>query len=415
MVFGWIEPIGALFSLARMDGIERSKAAALYLCRYLLLLAWMWLPFLTFAYVVTALCWHANASEAPSNSSQPALPAKPYSYAVTLPPHLSQLAELDATPDGNPTDAGATLGRVLFHDAQLSRNGLVSCASCHTQAFGFDDLTRLSIGFEGRTTRRAAMTLLNARYAVKGLYFRDQRAASLEQQVLEPFTDPIEMGLAAGELVRRVQVRAFYPPLFTAAFGDPAVTEERIAAALAQYVRAIVSTRSRYDEARVGAANPLEPFPGFNAAENRGKHLFFTGRSSGGAGCSACHATEGFMMLEPKNNGLETAGSDGGVGEITGLPHETGLFRAATLKAVAMTAPYMHDGRFATLEAVIDHYSSGIKPHPNLSPELKNEDGGPANLNLSHDDKAALVAFLNTLTDEALLADPRFSDPFIAR
>ncbi len=367
-------------------------------------------------FVIAAAGLPARAEEAPQVRSTPPLPVEPYSYAINLPPHLSGLAILDAAPQGSSvTDAGATLGRVLFHDTQLSRNGLVSCASCHTQAFGFDDLTRLSIGFEGRTTRRAAMTLLNARYAAKGLYFRDQRAASLEQQVLEPFTDPIEMGLATGELARRVQGRAFYAPLFKAAFGDPAITEERIASALAQYVRAIVSTNSRYDEARASVSSPLEPFPGFSAGENRGKHLFFTERANGGAGCSACHATEGFVMREPKNNGLEIEGADGGVGEISGLPHERGLFRAATLKAIAMTAPYMHDGRFATLEAVIEHYSSGIKPHPNLSPELRNEDGSAATLNLSDEDKAALVAFLNTLTDEELLADPRFADPFLAR
>lgn len=356
----------------------------------------------------------AMAAEAPQALTAPALPAQPYSYTLTLPPHLSELAGIDATPP-TLTDTGATLGRVLFHDAELSKNGLVSCASCHTQAFGFDDRTRLSIGFEGRTTRRAAMTLINARYAAKGLYFRDQRAASLEHQVLEPFTDPIEMGLSAGELVRRVQARAFYPPLFKAAFGDPAVTGERIASALAQYVRSIVSTNSRYDEARATVSGPLEPFAGFSVAENRGKHLFFTERAKGGAGCTACHATEGFMMPAPSNNGLEGDGGDGGVGEITKRLQDQGLFRAGTLSNIAMTAPYMHDGRFDTLEEVIEHYSSGVKPHPNLSPELKNDDGSPATLNLSDEDKAALAAFLNTLTDEELLSDPRFSDPFVSR
>ncbi len=161
--------------------------------------------------------------------------------------------------------------------------------------------------------------------------------------------------------------------------------------------------------------SPHEPFPAFSAAENRGRQLFFTERARGGAGCSACHASDGFMMPAAKNNGLEIQGDDSGLGEITQLPQDMGLFRSGTLKNIAVTAPYMHDGRFATLEAVIDHYSSGVKPHPNLSPELKNEDGSPAKLDLSSEDKAALTAFLNTLTDEELLADPRFSDPFLSR
>ncbi|MCU0790426.1 MAG: hypothetical protein MUE79_05155 [Nitratireductor sp.] len=313
------------------------------------------------------------------------------------------------------TDAGAALGRVLFHDRQLSRNGLVACASCHTQAFGFDDRTRLSIGFEGKTTRRAAMPLTNARFAFEGRYFRDLRAATLEAQVLEPFTDPVEMGLRPGELTARVEQRDFYPPLFNAAFGETAVSEERIASALAQYVRAIVSTGSRYDKARARVDGNLAPFPEFSAQENRGKRLFFTSRAGGGAGCAQCHAGEAFMMPGARNNGLELHGKDNGFGEITGRREDMGLFRAASLKNVAVTAPYMHDGRLASLEEVVSHYSAGVKPHPNLSPELRAVDGTPARLHLSAQDQAALVAFLQTLTDEELLADPRFSDPFLSR
>jgi cytochrome c peroxidase len=259
------------------------------------------------------------------------------------------------------------------------------------------------------------MSLVNARYSPDGHYFRDMRASSLEHQVLEPFTDPIEMGLEPGELAWTVEKRTFYRPLFEAAFGDGEVTGERIASALAQYVRSIVSLRSRYDLARAMAQSPLDEFPHFSPAENRGKHLFFTGRQDGGAGCASCHASEAFVMLEPKNNGLDAESTDGGLGEITGLPQDIGRFRAATLKNIAITTPYMHDGRIRTLEDVVEHYSSGVKPHPNLSPELRGPDGKPAPLNLSPDDKAALVAFLNTLTDESLLADPRYGDPFAGR
>jgi cytochrome c peroxidase len=358
----------------------------------------------------------AQAADAPRRLAEPQLPQPPYAYEVALPPHMAVLKDLDSTPAKSPvTDAGATLGRVLFHDRNLSKNGLVACASCHTQALGFDDRTRFSIGFKGLITRRAAMSLANARYSPDGRYFRDLRAASLEHQVLEPFTDPIEMGLEPGELAWTVEKRPFYRPLFTAAFGDAQVTEERIASALAQYVRSIVSLGAPYDLARAKAQSPLVYFPQFSLAQNRGKHLFFTARQDGGAGCAACHASEAFVMLEAKNNGLDAVSSDGGLGEVTSLPQDAGRFRAATLKNIAVTAPYMHDGRFRTLEEVVEHYSSGVRPHPNLSPELRGPDGAPAQLNLSQADKEALVAFLMTLTDEKLLADPRYFDPFAGR
>jgi cytochrome c peroxidase len=360
----------------------------------------------------------AMASDTPFRRlAEPALPAEAFNYSPPLPAHLQSLSGIDSTPSDNPvTNAGATLGRVLFHDRSLSRNGLVSCASCHTQAVGFDDPTRFSIGFEGRITARASMPLVNVRFNPGGRQFRDARAENLEAQVLLPFTDPIEMGLAPGELATRVSDHAHYRPLFRAAFGDETVSEERIAQALAQFVRSIVSYRSRYDRERSLVPSADLPFPGFTESENRGKALFLARRENGGAGCASCHETEAFVMLHPRNNGLDAAtGVDDGVGAITGRAHEMGLFRAPSLRNVAVTAPYMHDGRLASLEAVLDHYSGGVAAHPNLSPELRRDDGSPANLQLSPADREALVDFLETLTDTELLADPRFSDPFLAR
>jgi cytochrome c peroxidase len=349
--------------------------------------------------------------------AEPALPAETLDYFPRLPAHLQSLTGIDSTPSANPlTNAGATLGRVLFHDRSLSRNGLVSCASCHTQAVGFDDPTRLSIGFEGRVTARASMPLVNVRFNPGGRQFRDGRAESLEAQVLQPFTDPIEMGLAPGELATRVGGKVYYRPLFHAAFGDETVSEEKIAKALAQYVRSIVSYRSRYDRERAVVAAADMPFSGFTESENRGKALFMKPRGQGGAGCAACHETEAFVMLRPRNNGLEAAtGADDGVGAITGRQADKGLFRAPSLRNVAVTAPYMHDGRLDSLEAVLKHYSGRVAAHPNLSPELRGDDGTPANLQLSEGDRDALVDFLETLTDGELLADPRFTDPFLAR
>lgn len=370
-----------------------------------------------FAACALAPAFAAAADPAFTRLAEPVLPSPAFVYSQPLPAHLQSLSSLDSTPLGNPvTDAGATLGRVLFHDKKLSRNGLVSCSSCHTQAFGFDDSSRLSIGFEGRITARSSMPLVNVRFNPGGRQFRDGRAETLESQVLQPFTDPIEMGLTPGELVDRVSQHPFYAPLFIDAFGDGKVSEDRIALALAQYVRAIVSYRSRYDNERSAVGDVRLPFPGFTEAENRGKALFLTPRAQGGAGCAQCHETEAFLMLRPRNNGLDAEiGRDDGVGAISGQEADKGLFRAPSLRNIAVSAPYMHDGRIDSLDAAVAHYSGGIAAHPNLADELKTDAGEPANLALSQADREALVDFLETLTDTELLADPRFSDPFVAR
>lgn len=359
-----------------------------------------------------ALAPFANAADSRYDRE----PAPGESPPLALPAALAPaIAGLDSTPADNPaTQAGTSLGRLLFYDRKLSANGLVSCSSCHAQASGFDDPTRFSIGFQGRITRRSAMALANARFNPRGHYFRDERAPSLEAQVLQPFTDGIEMGLKPGELVDRVANRPWYGKHFAAAFGDATITEPRIANALAQFVRSINSFDARYD--RAGSSDPLQDFPAFSKQENRGKFLFFASREQGGAGCAACHETDAFVLLEPRDNGLPALDDrlDAGIGETTGLAADAGKFRAASLRNIAVSAPYMHDGRFATLEAVIDHYASGIAAKPNLAPELRNPDGTPLRFDFSDKDKAALVAFLKTLTDETLITDPRYADPFRA-
>ena len=355
---------------------------------------------------------------APIETGAAALPAAPdpaCRYETRLDGHLSSLRPLDNTPASNPvTRQGAALGRVLFFDHALSANGLVACSSCHSQEIGFDDPTRFSIGFQGRITRRSAMALANARFNPDGRYFRDLRAESLEAQVLDPFTDEIEMGLNPGELVGKVAEQPYYEALFNAAFGDPAITQQRIAQALAQFVRSITSLNSRYDAERAKAGSPQDDFPGFSAQENRGKQLFMTPAEKGGGGCIECHESEAFIMIEPRDNGLPLVPGreDQGLGEMTGRPQDMGKFRAASLRNIALSAPYMHDGRFATLDEVIEHYSSGVAEKPNLGSELRDRNGKPAKLNLSREDQLALVAFLQSLTDENLPGDKCFSDPF---
>ncbi|MEC9343000.1 MAG: cytochrome c peroxidase [Pseudomonadota bacterium] len=373
---------------------------------------WLWRALAALAWVPLLL--------AVSTDAAPALDARYFEKPATGQPAAPrpvppQLAGLDTMPSDNPvTAAGIALGRVLFYDRGLSANGLVSCSSCHAQASGFDDPTRFSIGFRGRITRRSAMALANARFNPRRRYFHDERAPGLEAQVLQPFTDAVEMGLVPGELLERIASRPWYAGLFEAAFGDPAITEIRVARALAQFVRSIVAMESRYDLARAANPDRLAAFPQFTDIENRGKFLFIASRDRGGAGCAACHATDAFVLIEPRDNGLpaDPDRPDTGIAETTGRDADRGRFRTASLKNIAASAPYMHDGRFATLDAVVDHYARGIAPNENLAAELRDADGSPARLELSEADRDALVAFLRTLTDETMLNDPRLADPF---
>ncbi len=359
------------------------------------------------------------------NNSRIELPATLYNYAApTLPAHFDvesegfhgqqPLATTDNTPTGNPTtDEGATLGRVLFYDVNLSQNGTIACASCHEAEFGFSDDRTLSLGFDGGDTGRHSMGLTNARYYGAGYFFWDQRADTLEDQVLMPLQDPVEMGMTLDEVVARVEGASYYEGLFAAAFGDDAVTTERISRALAQFVRSMVSTTSRYDEGRAMVPGRTNSFPNFTDQENHGKGLFSLPPPAGGLGCFICHQGEGFIAHEATSNGLDADIVDRGFAGVTDAARHEGTFKVPSLRNIAVRAPFMHDGRFETLEEVIDHYSEGVQASPNLGPPFFVSDGAVAQFNLTDEDKAALVAFLNTLTDEAMLADPKFSDPFV--
>jgi cytochrome c peroxidase len=357
----------------------------------------------------------------------PKLPAEPFDYQVKLPQHYLEAVsrrgrvataaiEMDNTPEYNPTtNEGATLGRVLFYDKNLSLNRAVSCASCHKQEYGFSDKRTRSVGFDKGLTRRHSMGLTNARFYERGRAFWDDRAASLEVQALMPIQDEVEMGMPLPELEKRLSVIGYYPPLFDAAFGDAEISSKRIGQAIAQFIRSMVSVDSEYDQGRTEVNNPIVDFPNFSTKENLGKTLFMLPEQLGGAGCIGCHTTEAFVNPRrgPINNGLdvETA-EDDGAGEVFRPGRFAGTFKSPSLRNVAVTAPYMHDGRFKTLEEVIDHYNEEVKPHPNLAGGLINDDGDPRQLNLSSSEKRALVAFLKTLTDKKMLRDEKFSDPF---
>ena len=354
------------------------------------------------------------------------LPETPFDYAsLTLPGHFTTntpgplptaINGTDNTPaDNQITNNGATLGRVLFYDKKLSANGTISCASCHIQAKGFSDDAILSVGFDGGLTGRHSMTLINARFYQRGRFFWDERATTLEEQVLMPFQDPVEMGMTLEEVVSTVQAQSYYPELFQKAFGSQEVTSDKVSKALAQFVRSIVSYSSKYDEGRAMSTSAGVNFPNFTTEENLGKNIFFQTIPNGGGACFGCHTTEAFISANPgpQNNGLDAySTTDLGAGEVYTNPIFVGRFKTTSLRNIELTAPYMHDGRFATLEQVVEHYNSGIQAHPTLAPALTDANGDPVRLNFTASQKAALVAFLNTLTDHSISNDEKWSDPF---
>ncbi len=267
------------------------------------------------------------------------------------------------------------------------------------------------------------MSLSNARFYQPGKFFWDERAATLEDQVLIPFQDPVEMGLTLPRLVDIVENQTYYPALFAAAFGNDEVNSDRIALALAQFVRSLVSHNSRYDQGRQQVATALDNFPDFSDEENQGKALFFN-RRRGVIACVECHVSEGMVgafdtggpvTTTATNNGLDAESiGDMGVYETTLNAEDIGKFKVPSLRNVARSAPYMHDGRFPNLGAVINHYRNGIENHVNLDPGLRGPNGQPLGYNFNQQERQALIAFLNTLTDQAFLTDVKFSDPFAA-
>lgn len=327
----------------------------------------------------------------------------------------------DNTPPNNPiTDIGATLGRVLFYDQNLSVDNSTACASCHQQTFAFSDPAQLSLGRSGDFTGRHSMRLINARFSDEERFFWDERAASVEEQSTEPIQDHIEMGFSGDDgdpdldsLIRKMATLPYYPTLFNEVYGSPEITEERMQLALAQFIRSIQSFDSKYDEGRVQVNNNNTDFPNFTEQENRGKQLFHTPPRQGGAGCNACHRAPEFD-IDPnsRNNGVIGVAGDPTDRDLTNT-------RSPSLRDMInpddeLNGPLMHDGSLPNLMAVINHYDDVPGPganNPTLDPRLAG-DGQGQNLNLSQADKESLVAFLSTLTGSNVYTDEKWSNPF---
>ncbi len=300
-------------------------------------------------------------------------------------------------PEDNPlTVEGVQLGRRLFYEPLLSGDNTISCAACHLQESNFSDPRRLSIGIDGLEGKRQSMPIINLGWGSQ--FFWDGRAASLEQQALGPVLDPLEMHEDWTTAVAELQATEDYPGLFFKAFGTETITKELVTKAIAQFERTLISGNSRYDKV-IKEGNGVF----FTDDELNGFDLFNSERGD----CFHCHSGILFTDNLFHNNGLDANPIDKGLEKVTGKASDIGKFKTPTLRNIAVTAPYMHDGRFNTLKEVLDHYSDGVKNSPTLDP-LMNHMGG---IELTEQEKVELIAFLKTLTDEDFLENPDFSNP----
>lgn len=309
------------------------------------------------------------------------------------------LPEVPAFPD-NPTSVpGVALGRRLFHDPRLSSDDTISCATCHVQAAGFGDPRAVSVGVNGAVGSRNAQAIVNA--AWQDALFWDGRAPSLEEQARDPIVDPTEMNSDWPSVIAKLEADPEYPPRFEAAFGSPEINESRVVRAIAQFERTLVSNDSKFDRVQLGLES-------FTEAEARGHALFFSETGE----CFHCHAGILFTDDDFHDVGLDLEPDDAGRQNVSGSVFDRAKMKTPTLRNIEVSGPYMHDGRFATLEEVLAHYASGIQRSPNLDPLLGQAlNGGGEGLALDAQDQADLVAFLKTLTDPSFLNNPEHGPP----
>ncbi len=306
-------------------------------------------------------------------------------------------------PTNNPlTQEGIALGKKLFFEKRLSANNTQACANCHNPNKSFTDGRRYSVGIDAIQGTRNAMPLFNLAWNYDDTFFWDGRELGLERQSFDPITNPIEMHETLENVVQKLQQDPMYPELFQRAFGTASIDSVLISKALAQFERTIISANSKFDRYLLGEATlNTQELEGFNVFmdENRGD-------------CFHCHGSENNPLWTDNkfhNNGLDATSTDLGLAIATGDPNDNGKFRTPSLRNLAFTAPYMHDGRFETLDDVINHYSEGLQDSPTIDPLMKKVAQG--GVQLSNTDKASLKAFLLSLSDYNFITDPQYSNP----
>jgi cytochrome c peroxidase len=317
------------------------------------------------------------------------------------------LPEPELPGDNLLTEQGVKLGRMLFYETRLSGDNSLACASCHKQENAFTDTNRFSTGIDGLEGHRQAMSAVNMLWNTNG-YFWDGRAQKLRDQSIIPIQDDLEMNETMENVVEKLEQDTLYKHQFFRAFGSEDISSHRIGLALEQFMNSIVSYRSKYDLFLEGEAT-------FTEKEELGMELFFEEYNpyfpqTSGADCGHCHGGKNFSSQEYMNNGLDSIYNDNGRYDVTGLESDRGAMKVTTLRNIELTAPYMHDGRFKTLEEVIDHYNEGLRYNASLDPALAMTMG--TGLMLNNTDKDALIAFLRTLTDSILIQDSRYASPF---
>ena len=316
-----------------------------------------------------------------------------------------------------------TLGRVLFYDQQLSVNNAISCASCHKQGLAFSDERPFSRGFNNRLTTRNSMPIQNLAgnavvflegrlstsqsfipISASGLFW-DGRGQDHTLSLLFPIVNHIEMGIDdLNELSQKLSEVEYYPALFQTAFGSEEINPERIGLALHAFTHSIASNQTKFDRFMRGNEE-------LSNKEALGMALFMEKYD-----CNSCHQVQdpqGYIFAGTfANIGLDEVYTDEGLESTTEQPFDNGKFKIPSLRNVTLTSPYMHDGRFQTLEDVMDHYKTGVTTHPNLDFRLKNEDGSVKRPKISDSEVQAIIAFLETMTDYQMITDERFSNPF---
>ena len=314
-------------------------------------------------------------------------------------------------PENNPTTKeGVYLGRMLFYEKKLSAGNAISCENCHFQKLAFTDGKAFSEGADKSLTIRSSMSLTNLLWVRN--FFWDGRSPSLEEQAIFPLTNVHEMGQPLSESVAKLRKTSLYPPLFKAAFGSDVISEEQLLKALSQFERTLISANSKYDKYLAGTYKA-------SAREMRGMSLFSNGpapeKMIRGANCEHCHGGVKTFKELFHNNGLDTVFSDNCRENFTRQPEDKGRFRVPTLRNIMLTAPYMHDGRFSTIEQVLDHYNEHIKNSPTLSSflqDVSNQKNGKK-LMLTNSEKSDIISFLSMLTDSSFINNPEFSNPHL--
>lgn len=356
------------------------------------------MKYLGLFFVIIAFCWACRKDKVHFETTP---------YKLEIPSHFPAMP----IPADNPmTEQGVALGRKLFYDARLSLDNSIACASCHLQEAAFSDPRKLSEGVNGTLGSRNASALINLGWQQS--FFWDGRAKTLEEQILEPVPNPVEMHQSWEETIAKLAADQNYRNEFFVAFGASDITKELVAKAIAQFLRTLISSNSKFDviykiaNSQALTAEEQVLSTQLTPEEWYGYDLF---KSLNGADCAHCHNGALMQVQKFSNNGLDLNPVDLGRELITGNPADRGKFKVPTLRNIALTAPYMHDGRFATLDEVINHYSSGVKKTEYTDPLMEFAHQGGVQLDAAQ--KSALKAFLLTLTDEKFVQNKAFSKP----